>query len=133
MLLGHSLHNFRKKIETLFNLSARNTAFWQSTTILHLPMSYTKSDLGSESGEALLDAIFLIGKELEKSDTPTSKALSAKLLENFNQYDKKQLATMFVNFQRLLERCVTIEDTLDINYVVEHNLATITDIIGAKK
>tara|TARA_Y100000389_G_C17439932_1_gene507921 strand:- start:1579 stop:1872 length:294 start_codon:yes stop_codon:yes gene_type:complete len=93
-------------------------------------MKYTKSELGSETGDALLDAIIQIGKELDKKNPPRTRTLAKRLLSNFNKYDKDQLSKMFREFQRLLEECVKCEeDVLDLDYVVEHNLTSVKRII----
>jgi hypothetical protein len=92
-------------------------------------MKYTKSDLGSETGDALLDAIIQIGKELDKMDTPRTRTMAKRLLSNFNEYDTTQLSRMFNDFKRLLEESVTDGEVLDLEYVVEHNLAGLKQII----
>jgi hypothetical protein len=92
-------------------------------------MKYTKSDLGSETGEPLFEAIIQVGKELDKKDTLETRRLAEKLLSNFNKYDKNQLSRMFNDFQRFLEKCVNEEEILDLEYVVEHNHTTLEEII----
>lgn len=94
-------------------------------------MNYTKSDL-QLSSDALFDAIIQVGKELEKKNTPRGRALSKKLLENFNKYDVNQMTKMLNDFQRFLVESVKEEDTLDVKYVVDNNLASLRDIIGAE-
>lgn len=94
-------------------------------------MNYTKSDL-QLSSDALFDAIIQVGKELEKKNTPRGRALSKKLLENFNEYDVNQMTKMLNDFQQFLVESVKEEDTLDVKYVVDNNLASLRDIIGAE-
>ena len=91
-------------------------------------MNYTKSDL-QLSSDALFDAIIQVGKELEKKNTPRGRALSKKLLENFNKYD---VTKMLNDFQRFLVESIKEEKTLDVKYVVDNNLETIRDIISAE-
>lgn len=94
-------------------------------------MNYTKSDL-QLSSDALFNAIIQVGKELEKKNTPRGRALSKKLLENFNEYDVNQMTKMLNDFQQFLVESVKEEDTLDVKYVVDNNLASLRDIIGAE-
>ena len=98
---------------------------------LNLTMNYTKSDL-QLSSDALFDAIIQVGKELEKKNTPRGRALSKKLLENFNKYDVNHMTKMLNDFQRFLVESIKEEKTLDVKYVVDSNLETIRDIISAE-
>ncbi len=92
-------------------------------------MNYTKSDL-QLSDKALMGAIIQIGKELQKSDTPRSRALKTRMLENFNNYDTNQMTTMVNNFQRLLVDSISNKfGTLNAEDVVKNNLPEITNII----
>ena len=92
-------------------------------------IKYTKSDL-QLSEKTLFHAISQVVKELEKKDTPRSRKLSEKLLSNFNNYDMNQLAKMLNDLQRFLIGCIKEnEDTLDVEYVVEHNLTNLKKII----
>lgn len=92
-------------------------------------MNYTKSDL-QLSDKSLMGAIIQIGKELQKSNTPRSRALNTRLLENFNKYDTNQMTTMLNNFQRLLVDSIpNIFGTLNAEDVVKNNLPEITNII----
>jgi hypothetical protein len=92
-------------------------------------MKYTKSDL-QLSDKALMGAIIQIGKELQKRDTPRSRALNTRLLENFNKYDTNKMTTMLNNFQRLLVDSISnIFGTLNAEDVVKNKLPEITNII----
>lgn len=92
-------------------------------------MSYTKSDL-QLSSESLMGGIIQIGKELEKMDTPRGRALSARLLSNFNNYDTIQMTNMLNEFQRFLVDCVSnVLGTLNAEDVVKNNLPEIRKII----
>lgn len=92
-------------------------------------MSYTKSDL-QLSDEALMGGIIQLGKELEKMDTPRGRALYAKLLSNFNNYDTIQMTNMLNDFQRLLvENISNVLGTLNAEDVVKNNLPEIRKII----
>ena len=92
-------------------------------------MSYTKSDL-QLSDEALIGGIIQIGKELEKMDTPRGRALHAKLLSNFNNYDTIQMTNMLNDFQRLLVESISnVLGILNAEEVVKNNLPKITKII----
>jgi hypothetical protein len=92
-------------------------------------IKYTKSDLQLSDG-ALIGAITQIEKELEKMDTPRGRALNKRLLSNFNDYDINQINKMLNNFQRFLVECVKDkENTLDVEYLVKHNLNTLKQII----
>ena len=92
-------------------------------------MNYTKSDL-QLSDKSLMGAIIQIGKELQKSNTPRSRALNTRLLENFNKYDTNQMTTMLNNFQRLLVESVEgVLGVLDVEYVVEHKISDLKRVI----
>ena len=95
-------------------------------------MRYTKNELQAD-GYALFDAIIQIGKELEKKNTPRGRALNARLLENFNNYDTNQMTLMLNNFQHLLvESASRTSDKLDAEYVVEHNSTSLKRIITSE-
>ena len=96
---------------------------------MNTTIKYTKSDL-QLSSDALMGAIIQVGKELEKTNTPRSRELNARLLENFNNYDTNQMTTMLNNFQRLLVDSVDgVLGILDVEYVVEHNSTSLKRII----
>ena len=61
-------------------------------------MSYTKVELEND-GWCLFDAVLKVGKELEKSDTPRTRALAKRLLSNFNTYEQREMDRMLKDFQ----------------------------------
>tara|TARA_Y100000389_G_scaffold118982_1_gene116157 strand:- start:4822 stop:5145 length:324 start_codon:yes stop_codon:yes gene_type:complete len=91
-------------------------------------MKYTKSDL-QLSSEALFNTIIQVGKELEKSDTPRSRALNKKLLSNFKNYDKTQITKMFNDFQRFFVDSVNEKGVLDVEYMIRDNISGLKEII----
>ena len=92
-------------------------------------MKYTKSDL-QLSDKSLMGGIIQIGKELQKRDTPKSRTLNDRLLENFNKYDTNQMTRMLNNFQRLLVDSIPNNfGTLNAEDVVKTKLPEITNII----
>lgn len=96
---------------------------------MNTKIMYTKSDL-QLSDESLMCAIIEIGKEVEKSDTPRSRALNKRLLSNFNNYDSVQMTSMLNEFQCLLvESIPNVLGTLNVEYVVKNKLPQIIKII----
>jgi len=87
---------------------------------------YSKSDL-QLSDKSLFDAIFQVGKELEKSHPE----LATKLLSNFNTYDVSQVKNMLNSFQLLLVNTIveTKKDVLDVDYVVKNKMTDLKQII----
>lgn len=91
-------------------------------------MRYTKCEL-KKGGYILFDAIIEIGKKLEKVNTIKSRNMTEKLLSNFNQYDVDEMTRMLNHYQRFLVKCVNTEEVLDVNYMVEHDLRNLEQMI----
>lgn len=95
-------------------------------------MKYTKNDLENNS-HTLMYTITQIGKELERKDTPRSRALGIKLLSNFNEYDTKQMTRMINDFQQLLVESLGNEETHDAEnvayLVVKDKMSSLKKII----